>query len=379
MAKEKSIDFLLLGPAHPFRGGIAETQMQLAKALIDLNYRVEIWSFTHLYPPLLFPGKTQFTREENKFEFPIQKKIHAYNPLKWRELATEINQLSPQAVVFRYWTPSLAPAWVRIARKLSNSIRKVALVDNWTAHEPKPWDRWLTHHFKQQMDVFTTLSIAIRDQIKKESTKPTWGSSHPVAIDLPSQIPQQKAREKLNLIPKKKYLLFFGLIRPYKGLELLLSALQDHPHLHLMIVGECYENEYKYRSIIKRLKLDKRVVFENRFVNDQETANYFSAADALVLPYISASQSGVIALAYHFETPILVTDHKGLADPILNDNTGVVCGIGTKQIINGITQVLDKNKNQLFKKNLNENKANYSWSNYAKSWANFILNEGKNN
>ena len=377
MAKEKSIDFLLLGPAHPYRGGIADTQMQLAKALMDLNYTVELWSFTHLYPSVLFPGKTQYSQEENKFELPIQEKVHAYNPLQWKALADEINHRSPQAVVFRYWTPFLAPAWVRIAQKINNSIRKVALVDNWTAHEPKPWDRWLTHHFEQQMDIFTTLSIAIRDQIKNESTKPTWGSLHPVAIDLPSQIPQQKAREKLNLRPEKKYLLFFGLIRPYKGLELLLNALQDHPNLHLMIVGECYENEYKYRSIIKQLKLEQRVVFENRFVNDRETAHYFSAADALILPYTSASQSGVLALAYHFETPVLVTDHKGLADPILADQTGLVCGVDTKQIAQGITEVMDANKNQFFRKNLRENKTNYRWSTYAQAWANFILNDKK--
>lgn len=379
MAKEKSIDFLLLGPAHPYRGGIAETQMQLAKALIDLNYRVDIWSFTHLYPPLLFPGKTQLSQEGNKFEFPIQEKVHAYNPLQWKTLVDEINRLSPQAVVFRYWTPFLAPAWVRIASKIKSSIKKVGWVDNWVAHEPKPWDRWLTHHFMQQMNVFTTLSIAIKDQIKKKSTKPTWGSPHPIASNLPKKVPRQEAREKLNLSTEKNYLLFFGLIRPYKGLELLLNALQEHPHLHLMIVGECYESEYKYRSIINRLKLEKRVVFENRFVNDQEVAYYFSAADSIVLPYISASQSGVIALAYHFEIPLLVTDHKGLADPVLKDQTGVVCAVGTKQIAEGITEVTNTNKNQLFRKNLNESKANYSWSTYAKAWANFIRNEGKKN
>ena len=375
MAKPKSIDFILLGPAHPYRGGIADTQTSLAKALIDLDYSLELWSFTHLYPAILFPGKTQFSGEKQVYNFPISRKVHAYNPLQWKSIAKEINTKQPKAVLFRYWTPFLAPCWNSIAKQLNSSIKKIALVDNWVPHESKPWDNYLTKRFERNMDAFTTLSLAIAATIKKQSKKPVRGMYHPIPMGLPKKKTKEVACKRLNLNPAAKYILFFGLIRPYKGLDLLIEAMKQHNDKHLIIVGECYENEGKYLSLINSLKLEKQVQFINRFVTLEETAYYFSVADALVLPYKTATQSGVVALAYHFETPMVVTNHKGLTAPISKDVTGVITEINTAAIANGITELYSNNNIDRFKENLLQTKANYAWETYAQEWANFTLNE----
>ena len=375
MAKPKSIDFILLGPAYPYRGGIADTQAHLAKALIDLGYSLEVWTFVQLYPPLLFPGKTQFSSEKPVHELPISKRIHAYNPLQWKSVAQEINRKNPKAVLFRYWTPLLAPCWNSIAKQLDSSIKKIALVDNWISHEPKPWDKYLNKRFERHMDAFTTLSSAVATSFKLVSEKPVWGMSHPIPLGLAEKKTKKQGCEILKLNPAAKYILFFGLIRSYKGLDLLIEAMRQHKDKQLLIVGECYENEQKYISLIHSLKLKKQIHFLNRFVTHEEAANYFSIADVLVLPYKTATQSGVVALAYHFETPMLVTNHKGLTAPITKDNTGVITEVNSMAIAEGIERLYVNNNIDRFKENLKQTKANYSWGNYAKLWANFTLNE----
>lgn len=375
MTKDKTIDFLLIGPAYPYRGGIADTQYAFAKALTTNGYHVKLWTFTRLYPTVIFPGKTQFSKEVLKEKNTIERKIHAYNPLKWKAIAEEINHLQPKAVIFRYWTPFLSPCWTFIAKRLKPQIKKVALVDNWQAHEPKPWDPYLTRKFKNAMDAFTSLSIHIRNQIRNETSKPVWGKMHPINPDIPKKLDPLIAKSKLELNPQKKYLLFFGLVRAYKGLDLLLKALVNHPDKELLIIGEVYEDVKKYTAILKTYHLQDRVKMINRFVLEEEIAYYFSAAEAVVLPYKTASQSGVIALAYHYETPLLVTDHPGLKEPIIQDNTGVICAVSEEGICQGINEVVSPKNNQLFRENLKTTKNRYSWITYSNEWVEFIENE----
>lgn len=375
MRESTSVDFILLGPAHPYRGGIADTQAHFAKALIDLGYTVELWTFTQLYPTFLFPGKTQFSQEKPLHSLPIVRKIHSYNPFQWRTIAKAINQKQPKAVLFRYWTPLLAPCWNGIAKRLNSNIKKIALVDNWVPHESKVWDSFLNRRFEHQMDAFTTLSTAIANNVSKLSEKPVWGKIHPIPMDLPPKKTREEACQYLKLDPKENYLLFFGLIRPYKGLDLLLKAMKQHPKKQLLIVGECYEKKQKYSSLIDSLGLKKQVRFVDRFVPLEEAAHYFSAADGLVLPYKTATQSGVIALAYHFETPLVVTKHDGLTEPILNDTTGIVTEVNSEAIAEGISQLYDDDNIRRFKNNLQKTKGNYAWTTYAQAWVNFTLNE----
>ncbi len=179
MKEEKPLDYLILGPAHPYRGGIANTQHALAKSLLAQGYHVKLWTFTHLYPALLFPGKTQFSTETPPQEIYIERRIHAYFPFQWKAIAKAINELNPKVVVFRYWTPFLSPCWSSIAEGIKKEITKIGWVDNWYAHEPKPVDRILTGRFEKAMDCFTTLSAAVASQIKKNTPKKSVGKNAP--------------------------------------------------------------------------------------------------------------------------------------------------------------------------------------------------------
>lgn len=375
MTQEKPLDFLLLGPAFPYRGGISNTQQAHAESLLAQGYTVKLFTFTQLYPSFLFPGKSQFTAAAENPSLPIERKIHAYHPLQWKSIAKTINQLKPKAVIFRYWTPFLAPCWNAIAKRLDSSIKKTAWVDNWKAHEPKPWDQFLTQRFEKSMDNFTTLSIAVATEIKKESNKKVWGKMHPIEDHLPKKLNPKEARKKLNFPQEKTALLFFGLIRPYKGLTLLIKALKRHPEKHLFIVGECYENWEKYQQLIQDLNIEKQITVINRFVSQEEAAIYFSAVDATILPYTSATQSGVLALGYYYETPLVVTNHPGLSLPITEDKTGEVCLPKVEEIQKAITAVTETKANKVFRQNLNQTKHHYSWANYAQEWAKFVLDE----
>ena len=375
MPQKKALDFLLLGPVHPFRGGIADTQLAFGEALKKQGFKVQMWSFTQLYPSVLFPGTSQKSTEKKIIASNVSQKIHAFNPLQWKKIANEINALQPKNVVFRYWTPFLAPAWITIGKALDQQIQKIGWVDNWVAHEPKPWDHWLTKRFEQQMHGFATLSTSVGKQIEQASKKRVWKGFHPIDFSLPKKSPLKKARKQLKYKANKALILFFGLIRPYKGLELLLAALETLPSVHLLIVGESYENEKKYRSLIDKKGLNERVVWINRFVNHQEAALYFSACDGVVLPYRRATQSGVVSLAYHFETPLLVTNHPGIATPIDHDQTGVICEPTSNALAKGILHLVETKNNSTFRKNLNQNKKNYSWEKFALEFSNFCLHE----
>ena len=185
----------------------------------------------------------------------------------------------------------------------------------------------------------------------------------------------KQLQEKIKAELEQDYLLFFGLIRPYKGLDLLLKAMEKQPDKKLLIVGECYEKPEKYERIIRELKLEKRVDFQNRFVSAEEASLYFSAADALILPYKSATQSGVIAMAYHYALPMVVTHHQGLAQPIEEDQTGEVCAPTPSSISTSISTLFTGPRLRDCQHNLVKNQNNYSWDNYAQAWINFVWND----
>jgi glycosyltransferase involved in cell wall biosynthesis len=370
-----AIDCLILGPAQPYRGGIADTNHAFAKELVNQNIKVEIWTFTKLYPDFLFPGKSQFEASEKEFNFPISRKIHAYNPLNWKTISREINTLNPKQVVFRYWTPLLAIAWGTIAENLRPEINKIALVDNWKPHEPKPWDKILNTYFSSKMDQITTLSEAVYTEIINDVNIPVNKGFHPISDDLPIAIPKEEAKKKLNLNPATPYVLFFGLIRSYKGLDLLIDAFATTPlkntATELLIVGEFYDKIEPYIEQIERQSLDSKIQIVNEFVSFEVARDYFCAADIVVQPYKTATQSGVTPLAYHFETPLVVSDLAGLKAPILKDKTGSGSAKEPEDLASTIHDLLFSEKLQEIKRNLKTAKINYSWKNYVYQWLSF--------
>ena len=368
---------LLLGPAHPYRGGIADTQNCLGQNLNSLGHDIQIYTFTSQYPKWLFPGKSQFSDEKAPDLIPIKRKIHSYNPLNWVKVARLINEQKPDCVIFRFWTPFLAPCWHGIARRLNTKIKKISLVDNWIPHETKFWDKPLTKMFSNQMDGFATLSSAVAKQISYEKPNvPIWKGFHPIADNLPAIISTKEARESLGWPLDKKIVLFFGLIRKYKGLDLLIKAFVQAPlkvsNVILAIVGEAYESEDKYTDIIKKHKLQDRVICDFNYANSQKSSLVFCAADVVAQTYISATQSGVTPLAYHYKTPLLVSNLPGLSVPIVEDRTGVITENHPKKIAKNLNKILQGLSKSNFKSAFEKTQEKYSWSTFGKSLMNFI-------
>ena len=372
----KTLDYLLIGPAHPFRGGIAETQHELAKALQEQGKTVEIITFTTLYPDFLFPGSSPLSLTKAPKAIIIKQYIHSYLPFGWKKVAKIINDINPKTIVFRYYTPFLAPVYGVIAKNINSFIKKIALVDNWIPHETKIWDSFLNRYFEKQMDGFTTLSDNVAKQVKKDSLKPVWTGFHPISSTLFDPIDKSLARKKIAISEKTKVVLFFGLIRKYKGLELLIKAFNETPlkknNIVLYIVGECYENPKKYTDLVNHLGISDRIIFDLTFKNFKEIALIFSASDIVAQTYHTATQSGVTPFAYFYQKPILVSNIKGLRTLIENDKTGEWTSKEPMEIAVNIKNMLEDNNYMRYQKNLVKVKNDYLWSSFAKKWDTFI-------
>ena len=368
---------LLLGPAHPFRGGIADTQNYLAQNLNALGHDTHVYTFTTQYPKLLFPGKTQFSEENAPEHLNIKRKIHSFNPFNWIEVARSINRLKPDYVIFRYWTPFMAPCWYGIARRINKTIKKIGLVDNWIPHEIRFWDKTLTRMFSSQMNGFASLSTAVGDKISSDKPGlPIWKGFHPVADKLPQAISKEKARKALSWPKDKKIVLFFGLIRKYKGLGLLIEAFSkaslNDSKVILAIVGEAYDSSNKYVKLIQKLNLNERIICDFNYANIHKACQVFCAADVIAQTYISASQSGVTPLAYHFKTPLLVSDIPGLRAPILEDHTGIVTKTDPEKISENLQKILFDDTLPNFQDAFQKVRKKYSWKSYGQSLMTFM-------
>lgn len=375
MMKSKKI--MLLGPSYPYRGGIADTQNQLALSLKAMGHDVKLLTFRVQYPQWLFPGKTQYSKEKPPQELSTHRILHSYNPFNWKKVVLNINTEKPDCVIFRYWTPFLAPCWTFVANGLDHKITKIGLVDNWIPHETRPWDKFLTLQFAQKMNGMATLSEAVGHQISNDlSHMPLWSGFHPISNDFTKKIPKEEARRKLGWPQNKKIILFFGLIRKYKGLDLLVDAYgriaKTHPDSILAIVGEAYENLEKYTRQIKKLNLEDRVICDFNYANNLKAALVFSAADIVAQTYKSATQSGVTPLAYHFQTPILVTDLPGLKAPILKDKTGEIVKDDPQEIALKLEHMLDPKANDQYILQLKKVHKNYRWDTFVSSLITFL-------
>jgi D-inositol-3-phosphate glycosyltransferase len=297
-------------------------------------------------------------------------------PFGWKKVAKIINELNPTTVVFRYYTPFLAPVYGVIAKNINSLIKKIALVDNWIPHETKIWDSFLNIYFGKQMDGFTTLSDNVARQVKKDSLKPVWTGFHPISSSLSDPINKSLARKRISVSEKTKVVLFFGLIRKYKGLELIIKAFNETPlnnnNIVLYIAGECYENPKKYIDLVTHLGISDRIIFDLTFKNSKEIALIFSASDIVAQTYHTATQSGVTPLAYFYQKPILVSNIKGLRTPIENDKTGEWTSKEPKEIAANIKNMLEDNNYMRYQKNLIKVKNDYLWSSFAKKWDTFI-------
>ncbi len=367
---------LLLGPSYPYRGGIAETQNEFAITLKNLDYEVYVWTFKFQYPSAFFPGKTQISKDLKPNELNIERKIHSMNPLNWIKLAREINKIKPKYLFLRYWTPFLAPCWFNIGKRISKETKVIGLVDNWIPHETKFSDRFLNNLFEKTCDCFVTLSSYVSNQIKQSSSKNILSSFHPINNLLPDSIEEKIAYKKLNLNPEKEYILFAGLIRKYKGLDLLVDAFRkiskEMPKLELIIAGEFYDDKRKYYNLIENYKIENKVKIFANFQTKDDLRDLFCASKIVILPYKSASQSGITPLAYKYLKPIVATDIPGLSKQISEDQTGIICKINPDSIADGIKKALAPKNYLKMKDKISTKRKNYTWEKFTLNTIHFL-------
>ncbi len=360
----------IIGPAWPYRGGIADTNESLCRALQAAGHDASLITFTMQYPGLLFPGKTQYSSDPKPTNTGIRRMVHSLNPFNWVKTAKYINKQHPDLVIIRYWLPFLSPCLGTIARFINNSIVKVALCDNIIPHEKKPGDKILTRYFLKPFDGFITLSKAVLKDLDLFTSKPKIFFPHPINDNLGEKVEKQTARKYLNLEPGGKYILFFGLVRKYKGLDLLLKAMGEeevkNSGIRLIVAGEFYDDPEIYHNIIKEEGIEDSVIIRNEFIPAKEIKYYFSAADLITQTYHTATQSGVTQIAYHFDKPILVTRVGGLSETVLHNKTGYVTGKSPQDIAEHILDFYNNKREEEFAGNVKKEKEKYSWNTFVK-------------
>lgn len=359
---------ILLGTAHPFRGGLASYNERLALEFIKEGHEVEIFTFTVQYPNFLFPGKSQFSEEPAPKNLIIKRKVNSVNPFNWIKIGNEIKRLKPDILIFKFWLPFMGPCFGTIARRVKKNrhTKIITVLDNVIPHEHRFGDKMFTRYFLKPIDAFISMSKSVADDLNTfDQKKPRDFNPHPLFDNFGEAIPKEKAKEILGLDPNSRYILFFGIIRDYKGLDLLLEAFEKlssrKKNVKLLVAGEYYSNEEKYKQLIADLKIENDVKVVNEFIKDSEVGRYFCAADIVAQPYKNATQSGVTQIGYHFETPMLVTNVGGLPEMIPDGRVGYVVEPNPDSISSALEDFFNSDKEILFRQNLKVEKQKYLW------------------
>lgn len=365
---------VVLGTAWPYRGGIALFNERLAKEFQKENDEVITYTFTLQYPSFLFPGKTQYSEEPAPQDMTIVRKVSSVNPFNWIKVGRELKKMAPDLIVIGFWLPFMAPCLgtiARIARK-NGKTKVVSVVHNIVPHEHRIGDKMFATYFCNSVDGFVAMSDSVLNDLTLfDSVKPRVFCRHPLYDNFGKQVDREEALSELGLDTSNRYMLFFGLIRDYKGLDIMLKAYADSRlrkmGVKLIVAGEFYNNAEKYFELEKELGLEGEVIWHREFVPDSKVRYYFGAADIIVQPYKSATQSGVTQIAYHFEKPMIVTNVGGLAEIVPNGKAGYVVEPDEKEIADAIVDFFGNNRQDEFKEGLLFEKRKYAWSNMTKS------------
>lgn len=366
---------VIVGTAHPYRGGLAAFNERLALQFQSEGHEVQVVTFSLQYPDFLFPGKTQLTDGPAPNHLSISRRINSCNPFNWIKVGRHIKKMAPDVVVFAYWMSFMAPCFGTIARIVrSNGKSKcIGLIHNMIPHEPNVLDKLFPRYFVNAMDGFTSLSQSVLTDIDKfdRHNKPKSWAPHPIYDHYGDRIEKSEARKALHIAPDGRLVLFFGFIRNYKGLDLLLDAFAD-PRLKtlgvkLLVAGEFYDDPSPYNEQIERNGLAERVILCNDYIPDNEVNRYFCACDLVAQPYKSATQSGVTQVAFHFEKPMLVTNVGGLPEIVHDDDMGYVVAPDANSIADALVRFYSDNCEERFSDSVREEKKKYAWSNMTRA------------
>ena len=360
---------VIIGPAYPLRGGLATYNERLARAFREAGDEVRLVTFSLQYPDFLFPGQTQFSTEPGPADLDIEVSLNSVNPLSWLAVGHRLRRERPDLVIFRFWLPFMGPALGTVARLAARNghTRVVAITDNVIPHEQRPGDRPLTRYFLSACHGFVTMSRSVLVDLQRLGFghKPALYRPHPLYDNFGPIKPKTEALAALGLPATAGYVLFFGFIRAYKGLDILLEAWADARvaalPIKLIIAGEFYEDAAPYEALIQQHQLEGRIVRATDFIPNERVVDYFCAADLILQPYKNATQSGVSQIAYHFERPMLVTDVGGLAELIPDGVVGYVVPPTPAAIADAVVAFYAEQREGAFAAGVREQKKQFSW------------------
>jgi glycosyltransferase involved in cell wall biosynthesis len=371
---------VIIGPAHPLRGGLASFNERMAKEFMIEDYQTSIYTFSLQYPSFLFPGTTQFSSEPAPSTLDIHVKINSINPLNWIKIGLELKKKQPDLIVVRYWLPFMGPCLGTILRiiKRNKKTKIVCIADNIIPHEKRLGDAIFTKYFIKPIDAFITMSSSVLNDLKLFTNKPAQEITHPLYDNFGNKMDADVAKKHLQIPINTKIVLFFGFIRKYKGLDTLLEAIyilkkQGYFKNHLiqfLIAGEYYEDAKPYEDLIEKYQIQEQLIMRTEFIADSDVKYFLSCADCVIQPYKSATQSGVTPLAYHFEVPMIVTNVGGLPK-LVPDTIGLIAEPNAQSIAEKIETFFEQN-NSIYISNIQEEKKKYTWSKLIETIINIV-------
>ncbi len=364
---------VILGSAHPLRGGLASYNERLAREFIRQSHSVQIYTFSLQYPSFLFPGTSQYSDATAPDDLYIHVKVNSINPFNWFKAGKEISKLNADLLIVKFWLPFMAPCLGTISRivRKNRKTKVISIIDNIIPHEKRIGDFALAKYFVKSVDGFIAMSESVLDDLNKfDSSKPKLFSPHPLFDNFGEALTKTEAYEKLGLEINTEYMLFFGFIRDYKGLDLLLHAMADERirnlNVKLIVAGEFYTDAKPYADLIQQLNIRDKLILKTDFIPDNEVRNYFCAADIVVQPYKHATQSGVTQICYHFDRPMLVTNVGGLPEIVPHEKVGYVVEPNPKAIADALVDFYSKHLEFVMRDNIKLEKKKYAWSEMLK-------------
>lgn len=365
------MNIIILGTAWPYRGGLAAFNERLAREYQRLGHEVEVVTFTLQYPSFLFPGKTQYSSEPAPRGLTITRLLNAINPFSWLRTGIYIRRRRPDLLITKFWLPFMAPALGTVNRvACRKGTCRISILDNIIPHEKRPGDRFFAHYFVRSVDGMVAMSKSVLSEVDvfdPRHRKPRLFCPHPLYDHYGERLSREEALRVIGLPTERRYVLFFGFIRDYKGLDLLLSAMADERlekmGIRLIVAGEFYGDPKPYEEQLRSLDLGDRVVMHTDFIPDSEVNRYFCAADIVAQPYKSATQSGVTQIAFHFERPMLVTNVGGLPEIVPDGQVGFVVEPDSQSIADALVRFFAENWHDRLTEGVKQEKRKYLWNN----------------
>lgn len=364
---------VIIGPAWPFRGGIAHFSALLAQTLTARGHSVKIITFKRMYPGILFPGKTQYDASEATLPLESEALLDSIWPPSWRRTAAAACAFAPDLVIFKHWMPFFAPAYAGVAKEIRRRCRAriLFLCHNIIPHEGHPGDRWLTRRGLRHADHYIVLSDAVEQQLLTLFPRASFARvAHPLYAFFPRTWSREEARRELG-VGEERVVLFFGYVRRYKGLSVLLEAMaaaRPRMAMKLIVAGEIYGDKTDYTEQIDRLGINDLVQLLDTYIPNEQVGLYYAAADVVALPYLSATQSGIVQVCYHFDKPVVASDVGGLPEVVEDGGSGFIVPAGdAAALADALVRFFAENCAAGFTARIAEIKQRYSWDRMAEA------------